>query len=72
MKIKKKIHRRRISIKKIILLNILLFNIYIILNDIYRLIIGYRYNLYGILTTIIIINIIIKISNYFYKEIYNK
>lgn len=68
----RRIKKRKISIKKILLLNILLFNIYIILNDIYRLIIGYKYNIYGILSTIIIINIIIYISNYFYKELYNK
>lgn len=68
----RRIKKRKISIKKIILLNILLFNIYIIINDIYKLIVGYKYTIYGILTSIIIINIIINISNYLYKEIYNK
>lgn len=69
MKIKKKIYRRRISIKKIILLNILLFNIYIIINDIYKIIIGYQYTYIGIISIIIIFNITNNIINYFYKEL---
>lgn len=69
MKIKKKIYRRRISIKKILLLNILIFNIYIIINDIYKIIIGYQYSYIGIISIIIIFNITNSIINYFYKEL---
>lgn len=59
--------RLKPNYKNILLLTIMVVSIIIVISDSIHLIIGYQFNLYGLLTNILMIIIIIKINNYINK-----
>lgn len=58
--------------KNIILLIIMLIMVVYVINDYIRLIIGYQFTLFGVLTNILMIIIIFKINEYFKEYITKK
>lgn len=59
--------RLKPNYKNILLLTIMVVSIIIVISDSIHLIIGYQFNLYGLLTNILMIILIIKINNYINK-----